>query len=561
VSRHLTRTVFLVSLALVFTIGLSFASVELPHLVDDAIMEAVPTPGFDSQVDEVSRLKTQLFISHYHLRGVGYFCFGVVILLIGAGFATRRSGFAALGALAFMLPVFAQFAGVMFFLAGLGLLNVVWLPVLDISFALSGLGEVIRAPFDVLRWVFGLFGANGFWPIVYFFIGFGLLIFFLGTLAWLFARARKEEVAVSWVYRISRHPQYLGWIIWSYGLYLLLLQARYPRRSWGISASLPWLLSTMVIIGVAMLEELRMRQEHGEEYEAYRRSAPFLFPVPAFVERLFGLPFRLLFQKDRPERRRDVALVLALHTALVIGASSLFYGNGIGRVRHALRPVEARQDYLAGLVVEIREEENWRRQSSLTRSLGPFGEEALSPLLELLRDDDPGIRGYAAETLREYPTEAAIDALAVAVRDPNDDVRWRAGKAMGALGIPEAIGPLLPLLEDSTFHIRMSALGSLAGLGSMEVVPVAVELAQAPETWIRVGAVDALGAMGSEEGLATVVDCLTDEDANVRRSAVIALLRIGFPQAIPALELVLEDGDREVRIYASESLKRLRSGV
>jgi hypothetical protein len=32
-----------------------------------------------------------------------------------------------------MLPAFAQFAGVMFFLAGLGVLNAIWLPILDIT--------------------------------------------------------------------------------------------------------------------------------------------------------------------------------------------------------------------------------------------------------------------------------------------------------------------------------------------------------------------------------------------------------------------------------------------
>ncbi|MBT8398713.1 MAG: hypothetical protein KJN92_17185, partial [Gemmatimonadetes bacterium] len=147
-NRQLSQSVFLVFLALVFTVGLSFASVELPYLIDRALIENVPTPGFDSQGDEVNRLKTELFISHYHLRAIGYACLGAVLLLVGVGFATRKTGLAALGALAFMLPVFAQFAGVMFFLAGLGLLNVLWLPVLDVSFGLSGLGAVIRAPYD-----------------------------------------------------------------------------------------------------------------------------------------------------------------------------------------------------------------------------------------------------------------------------------------------------------------------------------------------------------------------------------------------------------------------------
>ncbi len=133
-----SRSLLLVILALIFTVALSFASVELPYMIDQAVMDAVPTPGFDSQAGEVNRIKTDLFISHYHLRGVGYACFGAILLLIGVGFATKKSGLAALGALAFMLPVFAQFAGVMFFLAGLGLLNILWLPVLDVSFAMSG---------------------------------------------------------------------------------------------------------------------------------------------------------------------------------------------------------------------------------------------------------------------------------------------------------------------------------------------------------------------------------------------------------------------------------------
>ncbi len=148
-----------------------------------------------------------------------------------------------------MLPVFAQFAAVMFFLAGLGLLNLLWLPVLDLSFGIQDLGAIIRAPFQLWMWLFRQLGANGYWPAVYFTIGGGLLLFFLGTLAWLRNRARKRDVADQLVYRLSRHPQYLGWILWSYGAFLLLLQARYPRRSWGIAADLSWLLATMAIVG------------------------------------------------------------------------------------------------------------------------------------------------------------------------------------------------------------------------------------------------------------------------------------------------------------------------
>ncbi len=553
-----SRMLFLVSLALVFTVGLSFASVELPNLVDGALIEGVHTPDIETNTGEGSRLKTELFISHYHLRAIGYTCFGAILVLIGLGFATRRSGLAALGAVAFMLPVFAQFAGVMFFLAGLGLLNVVWLPVLDVSFALSGLGEVVRAPFDVLRWLLGLFGVNGYWPLVYFFIGSGLLIFFFGTLAWLQARARKEGVAVSWVYRISRHPQYLGWIVWSYGVYLLLLQLRYPKRSWGISGSLPWLISTMVIIGVAMMEEVGMRRKHGDTYESYRQSAPFLFPIPGFLERLFALPFRILFGTWRPNRIREVAVVLGLYTVVLIGASSLFYGNGLDRLMGAFASEEAQEERLEGVVEEIRGEENWRRQSALVRSLGSFGEVGHGFLVELLRDEDPELREYAAETLRDFPSESAFEALVVATRDPSEDVRWHATEALGALGVSEATHPLLSVLGDSISHIRYTALRSLAALGVAEAIPVAVELTRSDEVRDRAEGVIALGTLGIPEGLPAVMRCVSDEDSWIREEAVIALLRIGSAEAIPALEGALDDEDREVRLYAAEVLKRLR---
>ncbi|MFH1574755.1 MAG: DUF1295 domain-containing protein [Acidobacteriota bacterium] len=268
------------------------------------------------------------------------------------------------------------------------------------SFDLAEFGAVIRAPYDGLSRLLGLLGVDGYCPLVYFFIGSGLLVFFLGTFAWLSARARKQGVADLWVYRLSRHPQYLGWILWSYGLFLLLLQGRYPKRTWGISASLPWLLSTMVIIGVAMLEELGMRRQYREEYDLYRRSAPFLFPLPGSVGRFFALPFRVLFKKDRPDRRREVAAVLILYTVLLMAASFLFYGGGMARARAALRSEAAQQAYIADLISRVREEPNGRWTYLLITELAELGDPSLDPLLELLQDQNASVRALAPTNRR-----------------------------------------------------------------------------------------------------------------------------------------------------------------
>ncbi|MGW8266913.1 MAG: HEAT repeat domain-containing protein [Longimicrobiales bacterium] len=553
-------TFSLLLLAVVFTVGLTFATIELPYRIDEVLQNTIPTPGGDSHVDDIARLKTELFMAHYHVRAVGYAGFFTLVGLIVAGFSTRRTGLAALGAVGVMLPVFAQFAGVMFFLAGLGALNALWLPVLDVSYGLQDWGLVIKAPNDLLRWLLGLVGIHSVWPTIVFFVGSGILIFLLGVYAWLTARARGKGVADLWVYRISRHPQYLGWILWTYGAFLLIQLFRYPKRSWGIGASLPWLISTMVIIGVALIEELNMRKRHGEAYEAYRRSAPFLFPVPKWLERAFASPFRWLFGKDRPDRRREVAVVVALYTAILMGISAVFYAGALQGAKARFASAETRREAVQQLVQEIRDEPNARRQFHLMNRLADFGEPAVAPLVGFLEGEDAGLRAGAAEVLGALGSERAVPALCVALADPDSNLRYWALEGLKAIHAPQAMGPLRDRLEDSEAHIRIGAFQALAELGDSEILGIAPTLLEDESHWGRGSIVDGLGALGSETALPLLEHRLSDEHEWVRREAVLALLRIGSPAARSGLEGALSDEDFEVRVYAAEALKRLPAG-
>jgi protein-S-isoprenylcysteine O-methyltransferase Ste14 len=558
-SRSLLRTGSLFLLAIVFTVGLTFATVELPHFVDDALQHNVTTPGWDSHADAAARLKTELFMAHYHVRAIGYVAFFLLVGLIVLGFSTRRTGLAALGAFGVMLPVFAQFAGVMFFLAGLGVLNAVWLPILDVSYELQHWGRVIDAPNDLLRWLLGLVGIHSLWPTTLLFIGGGILVFLLGVYAWLTARAEGKGVADSWVYRVSRHPQYLGWILWTYGAYLLLQRVHYPRRSWGIGASLPWLISTMVIIGVALVEELNMKRRYGEAYETYRRSAPFLFPVPRFVERLFAAPFRLLFAKPQPDRKREVLAVVTLYTVLLMGCSAFFYAGGLRGTLDRLASSETRAARMEDLVTQIAEAPDYRRQHRLMMQLVAFGEPAVDPILGLLERRDPDRRVLAAEGLQALRSDRAVPALLAALSEPDENLRYRATEALGAIGSADARPALLPLLEDPAIHVRVQAILHLAALGAEDVVARAPEFLGDSRVWVRICGVTALGALGAERGAPLVAERLGDESPEVRREAVISLLRIGSATARPDLERALGDEDWEVRVYAAEALKRLPS--
>lgn len=557
-----SRKGLLLLLALIFTAGLTFATVELPYLLDGFLQRAVATPGGDSHIDEVARLKTELFMAHYHVRAVGYIAFFLLLGLILAGFATNRTEMAALGAVGVMLPVFAQFASVMFFLAGLGVLNAIWLPVLDISYEMQNWGLVIDAPNDLLRWFLGLVGVASPWPTILLFIGAGILFFILGVYAWLTARAKGTGVARSWVYRISRHPQYLGWILWTYGAYLLIGLGRYPKRSWGIGASLPWLISTLVILAVALVEELNMEKRHGDAYEDYRRSAPFLLPLPRWLRRALGWPFRVLFGNERPERVREVIAVVALYGALLVGISMIAYGGGLESAVVRFSSPERQAERIQAMAAEAADAPDLHTQRlRLLMEVASFGDPAVEPLTALLEEGDATLRRLVVEVLGGMRSQQAVPALTAALNDPDENVRHRATLALATVGAPAAHRALLARLEDPEGAVRADVFGALAGLGAEEILPRAPELLAAEGWWARSGALAALGTLGSEAGIPLVTNTLNDEDPRVRRDAAIALLRIGSPAARPALEQALADPDYEVRIYAAEALDRLPPGI
>jgi protein-S-isoprenylcysteine O-methyltransferase Ste14 len=316
VARWQLATLTLV--ALIFAVGLSYASVELPLLVSSWLASVVEMPGFDSgrQFEHAEG-----FVAANHLRPVGLVSLAVVVLLMAAGLAMERRGTALVGAVAVFLPVFGHFAASMFFLAGLGMLRVIWLPVLDVSFRATSLGEVVFAPYAALVWVTALAGVDIRDMVGWIVMAIGMSLFAISTLTWFVARARQADLADFWVYRFSRHPQYLGWILWSYGLMLYVARHSQLYRfkiSWGLGSSLPWAVAAVVIIGVALLEELRMRRDIGARYDAYCRRTPFLLPLPKPVAAAASAPMRWILHGSVPESGAQVAVVVALYLGIVV---------------------------------------------------------------------------------------------------------------------------------------------------------------------------------------------------------------------------------------------------
>jgi len=607
--------VILAVIAVIFTIGLTFASIELPGLLDGFLAKTVDTPDVATGLDATSELKTELYLSHFHLRWVGYGCLALIVVLIIVGFVSEKTGWTSAGALLLFLPVFGHFAATMFFLGGLGFLRLLWLPFLDLSFRLFRLGEIINLPYDLLARLYSLTGLGRWLKLSYIITGLGLLIFFLGTLTWFYARTQKKGLADVWVYRFSRHPQYLGWIIWSYGV-MFLPSSHNIKLCYELSNSLPWLISTMIIIGVAMVEEVKMRRVYGDAYEAYRRRAPFLIPLPRFIARASAFPLRLMFKKPYPERKHEIVAVGAFYLAIFL-AISAFYGGLVSwptkRTGESAQPVEK-------LARVLKEATNRGEKREAAAALAGLGESAVEPLAALLKDQDPIVRAYSAGALGGTKSERAVTPLVALLNDGDAYVRRTAAEALGGTRSPQAIRPLIEVLEDQTRDLAKSAIRALGQIKHPDVIPFLIKALNNPAWNATDAAAQALGELGAKEAVGPLIQCfeempdcpyhlvgealwklkseravdawiaglkkgswwypraacatqlgknklekgfeplqdaLHDESPEVRRAAVLALMEFRSEETRNALQGALKDKDLEVRVYAREALKNI----
>jgi hypothetical protein len=228
----------IIALSIVYGIGTTFFTIELERIIERTI-----TPKIIAN-QTVSNLKGELysgvdqFMELRHVRVIGYTCMVVILALSILGLFLEKKGLASIGSLGFILSIYAYFVLHMSFLAGLGVLTALWGPFWG---QLVRLGDIAYLPYVIIVYPFSRFGLDIRRFAAYTISDIGLLIFVLGVIAWFYARIIKRNTADFWIYRFTRHPQYLGWILWSYGLMLLVaLRRDTPLGTTNPGASLPW---------------------------------------------------------------------------------------------------------------------------------------------------------------------------------------------------------------------------------------------------------------------------------------------------------------------------------
>lgn len=203
---------------------------------------------------------------------------------------------------------------------------------LGITWRLYGSGQVFLVPYWLAITAYASEGGRIWANIeqvrdVYgdIFIIVGLLVLFLGVAAWLNTKYQGRRLVDSGIYRLTRHPQYLGYILWSYGMLILSTYNQAPWRT-PTAITLNWLVSSLILVGLALVEEINLRLDDGLNYVEYADRVSFMFPLPRLVRRIVSAPFRIIWGSDFPENLRMVFVTLVL-VFFVVSLPELILGG------------------------------------------------------------------------------------------------------------------------------------------------------------------------------------------------------------------------------------------
>jgi len=208
-----------------------------------------------------------------------------------------------------------------------------------------------------------------------------------------------------------------------------------------------------------------------------------------------------------------------------------------------------------------------------TAALKAIGEQAVSPLLEALKDKDWRVRLKATETLGVLESKSAVQPLLEIVKgDPDTAVRQDAIRALGNIGDPSATEYLLGLLDEPRLQIQ--AIEAVGKIGDHQTVPALLKLVtqldpsryedRAPicederyeqDLAVVESAIRALGRLQDDTVIPILIQAL--QSTMVRKNASEALTAFGKTAIPPLVDRLRKEPDENIRYYLKETLTQL----
>jgi HEAT repeat protein len=157
------------------------------------------------------------------------------------------------------------------------------------------------------------------------------------------------------------------------------------------------------------------------------------------------------------------------------------------------------------------------------------------------------VRQAAAVALGAIGDARAVEPLIAALKDEDSGVRLWAAKALDAIGWKPETGE-----AEALYLIAQRKWDGCVKIGAPAVEPLIAALKG--EDWrVREAAAEALGKVGDARAVEPLIAALKDGDSDVRKAAAEALAKIGAP-AVEPLIAALKGEDWRVREAAAEAL-------
>ncbi|MFX1446487.1 MAG: methyltransferase family protein, partial [Promethearchaeota archaeon] len=151
----------------------------------------------------------------------------------------------------------------------------IWFGIMSVPF-ITYLGYFFQNP-EIMKYDLQfLFGTHG----IYFTL-FGFILF---SYSLIYQLSHRNQLLQKGPYKYVRHPQYLAFILMTFGLTLVAFQTSpivngdpYYINGYSIIFYI-WIVEVLAYIILAKIEEYALKAKYGNEFLEYADNVPFMFP-------------------------------------------------------------------------------------------------------------------------------------------------------------------------------------------------------------------------------------------------------------------------------------------
>jgi HEAT repeat protein len=180
-------------------------------------------------------------------------------------------------------------------------------------------------------------------------------------------------------------------------------------------------------------------------------------------------------------------------------------------------------------------------------------------LIGQLANSDGVVRNQAKIHLAAMGEEA-IDPLIQVMRSGSERMKWEAANVLCQFENARCIEPMLEALTSSSLMLQHVAIEALERYNLSSLVPALIRLLPSCHCSVQARIANLLGKTGDQRAVHPLMDLLPKTDSSLLRLSIIQALGVlGDPQAIELIRAFQDDEDPHVRKRARAALLRLET--